>query len=289
MALLLLMFCWPLGAQTTRDAPPERIAALSWALAELVLELDMVPAGVADVDGYRTWVRQPELRPDVVDLGLRNEPNMQRLAELAPDLILASDQQADLLPRLERIAPVVLFRSFDAAQDNAAVSRETFRALARTLGREALAEERLAELDALIVAAGTRVRAHFGGPVPPILPIRFLSPESLRLHGANSMAKAALDGMGLEHAAPGPPTDWGFMQKRVEDLAAFDEAIVLNIEPFPEKKALHASRIWQFMPFVRDGRYAEVRPVWTFGGTFSVGYLADAFAEALLTLNPGKL
>ena len=283
---LLFILCQPFAMQSVRADAPERIVALSWDLAEVVLELDVVPIGIADVDGYRTWVRQPILPPEVLDLGLRNEPNLERLAALAPDLILASDQQVDLVPRLEQIAPVMFVRSFDSAQDNAAVSRETVRSIARILGREDLAEERLSRLDARIAAAGARVRKHFDKNMPPILPIRFLTTETLRLHGANSMAKAAIDAMGLEHAAPGEPTSWGFVQKRVEDLAAVEEAIILHISPFPEMQELQATRLWQFMPFVRGSRHAEVQPVWTFGGAFSIGHLSEAFADALLTIDP---
>ncbi|MGX0876476.1 ABC-type Fe3+-hydroxamate transport system substrate-binding protein [Roseovarius sp. MBR-154] len=283
LALFLML---PLGTARAEDAPPERIAALSWSLAELLIELDIRPVGVADVAGYRQWAVRPALPEGIPDLGLRQEPNVERLAALAPDLILASDQQADLVPVLERVAPVRLIRGFDAAQDNALASRAAYLDLARLTGREALAHERLAALDARIAAAGARVRDHFGGAVPPVLPVRLLTPESLRLHGANSMALAALEGMGLEHPAPGDPTEWGFVQKRIEDLAQFEQAIVLQIGPFAEQGALAARAIWQFMPFIRAGRYAETRPVWTFGGVFSLGYLAEAFGDALFTIDP---
>lgn len=283
LLILLALSATPGRAQ---DEATPRIATLSWALAELVLELDIVPVGVADVSGYRQWVRRPALPGDVVDLGLRQEPDIEGLADLAPDLILASKRQADLVPVLRRIAPVRVIRGFDAAQDNAAAARAAYLDLARELDRTALARDRLAALDARIAAVGARVRDHFAGPPPPILPIRLLTPESLRLHGANSMAIAALDGMGLHHPAPGQPTAWGFVQKRIEDLAGFKKAIILQIGPFAEKDALAAKPIWQFMPFIRVGRYAETRAVWTFGGVFSLGYLAEAFADALLTIDP---
>lgn len=278
----------PAAAQETldsRDGPPERIVALSWALAELLVELDVTPAGVADVEGYATWVVQPPLPEGVADVGLRNEPNLERIAALKPDLILASDQQTDMVPMLERIAPVVHFDSFDADHDNAAASRETYLSLARTLGREDMAKTLIDALDARIAAAGERVRAHFGDTVLPVLPIRLMTPTHLRLHGANSMAAAALGRMGLDHAAPGEPTDWGFVQRPVTDLAQFDEALVLAIQPFAQRDELFDTELWQFMPFVRSGRFAEVRPVWTFGSVFSLGHIADAFAEALLTID----
>lgn len=286
LSLFLVILLLPVTAAKAQETTPIRIATLSWALCELVLELDMHPVGVADVAGYRQWVQRPVLPDGIADLGLRQEPNIERLATLAPDLILASDQQADLVPVLERIAPVLLVEGFDAAQDNAKVSRATYLGLAHRTGREALARDRLSALDARIAAAGARVRDHFGGSVPPILPIRLLTPETLRLHGANSMALAALEGMGLEHADPGLPTDWGFVQKRIEDLAGYDQAVVLQIGPFEEMGTLSPKPIWQFMPFVRAGLYAETRQVWTFGGVFSLGYLAEVFSDALLTIDP---
>ncbi|SES38228.1 iron complex transport system substrate-binding protein [Tranquillimonas rosea] len=263
------------------DAPPERIVALGWGLAELLVELDVAPAGVADPEGYATWVVEPELAADTVNVGLRNEPNLERIAELDPDLILAADQQTGLVPQLDRIAPTAYFKMFSADHDNAAKSREVYLALAGAFGVSGMAEQRLDALDARISKAGDRVRAAFDGPVPPVLPIRLLTPTSVRLHGENAMAVAALRGMGLTAADPGAPTQWGFRQARVEDLAAFEDAAVVHFDPFPQKDALFGSDIWQFMPFVRAGRFAVADPAWTFGGAFSLGRLADTMAAAL--------
>ncbi|MHA7827188.1 MAG: iron-siderophore ABC transporter substrate-binding protein [Roseovarius sp.] len=281
--LCLLIASVPLRAE---EAAPQRVVSLSWALTELLIELDAPPVGAADVEGYRQWVAEPAVPDSVADVGLRNEPNFERIAALAPDLILASDQQADLVPLLERIAPVFHVESFDSGQDNAAVSRQTFLQLADRLGRREAALARLDQLDARIRAAGERVDDHFGENVPFVLPIRLLTPTTLRLLGENSMAKAALDAMGLVHPAPGEATDWGFVQRRVEELATFEDVIVLQIGPFAQKHALEETSMWRFMPFVQEGRFAQTRRVWTFGGVFSLGYLADAFAEALLEIEP---
>ncbi|WP_415402144.1 iron-siderophore ABC transporter substrate-binding protein [Tateyamaria sp. SN3-11] len=273
------------GIQTF-DTPPERVIALSWSIAELLIKLDVDPVGITDMAGYRTWVVQPELPETAVEIGLRNEPNLERIAELDPDLIIISDEQDMLIPRLERIAPVAHFESFNAGQDNYAVSRDTYLRLGALWGKDDLAQERLDALDAQVKAAGERVAQHFADVPPPVAPIRLLTPTTARLHSTNSMAKAALDGMGLQHAAPGTSSDWGFRQLSVEDLAQFDAAIVLQIDPFAQPGDLFASPMWQFMPFVQAGHFAVSRPVWTFGSAFSVGYMADAFADALTTLDP---
>ncbi|MHA7874167.1 iron-siderophore ABC transporter substrate-binding protein [Roseivivax sp.] len=285
-ACLLLCLTALARPALAQDSPPERIVALSWAQAETLVALGVTPVGVADVARYARWVGTPALPEGVADMGLRPEPNLEAIAAAAPDLILASDQQEDLLPALREIAEVAFVEGFDAGQDNAAVARAALRDLGQRLGREAEAEALLSEVASRARAAGDRVRAHFDGAPPAVLPIRLLTATTVRVHGENGMALAALRAMGLEHPAPGEPTEWGFTQRPVEDLAGFERAAVVNFVPFPERAALYGSELWGFMPFVRAGRFAEAGPVWTFGGPYSIAELAEAMAGALVTLDP---
>ena len=49
-----------------------RIVALEWSLAEDVLALKpSALAGVADIKGYRTWLKTPPIRDGVTDVGTR--------------------------------------------------------------------------------------------------------------------------------------------------------------------------------------------------------------------------
>ena len=284
LAAFLLCLASPAISQ---DAPPKRIAALSWGLAENLLALGVDPVAVADVEGYRTWVGTPGLPDTTRDVGLRAEPNLEALAEVAPDLILVSDQQKDIAAALRGIAEVWIVESFDAGQDNAAAARTALLDLGAKLGRTDEAHATLDDIDARIAAAGVRVREHFDGAPPPVLPIRLLTPTTVRVHGANGLALAALEGMGLTHPDPGEATAWGFVQRPVEDLAAYEDAAVINFVPFAGRDELYSTQLWSFMPFVRHGRFAEAGPVWTFGGALSVASLAEAMADALVSLDPG--
>jgi iron complex transport system substrate-binding protein len=289
-----LLFVAQAGAATVADsrapqtieAPAQRVVALSWALAEMVLELDETPLAVADVEGYRTWVERPFLPETVKDVGLRREPNFERIAELKPDLILAGDDQIDLVGRLEEIAPVLYFDAFSEDHDNYAVARESYVEISKALGKENFAKQQLARLDEELGVLKKRLAAHFGGDLPKVTPIQFMDEATLRVHAANSMAQYALEALGLEHGFPQPPSAWGFALKKVEDLAAVEEGLVLHIEPFPDGDKLFGQPLWQFMPFVKEGRFGAIRPTWTFGGPFSVGYLAEGIAETLLDLGP---
>ena len=55
-AALLLIVTPGLPAQAA-----ERIAAIDWAQAETLLALGLAPLAIAEPDGYRDWVGQPEL------------------------------------------------------------------------------------------------------------------------------------------------------------------------------------------------------------------------------------
>ena len=74
---------------TIIESIPERVVVLEWTYAEDLLALGIQPVGVADVAGYEAWVNvEPELGDDVVDVGTRQEPSLESIAALEPDLII---------------------------------------------------------------------------------------------------------------------------------------------------------------------------------------------------------
>jgi ABC-type Fe3+-hydroxamate transport system substrate-binding protein len=265
--------------------PPERVVALDWPIAEQLLELGVSPIAVTDVDGYNTWVMRPALPAGTESVGLRHEPNVERILELKPDLIVISDEQIDFADTLERIAPVLHFDSFSIDHDNAAQARKVYLELSKVFGKEEPAKARLADLDARLDAMKQSIHDHFGGQFPKVVITRLLDTTHVRVYGGNSMAEAALTALGIEPAFPQPRSEWGFVLKRVEDLGAIKGGVVLDIGPFPAADELFPTPLWKAMPFVRADRFASVRPSWTYGGAFSVGHLAESFTEALLKLD----
>ncbi|EKV32278.1 hypothetical protein C882_2355 [Caenispirillum salinarum AK4] len=274
------------GGTHTFQAPPERVVALSWSLTEQLLNLDVTPVGVADPEGYRHWVVRPALPEGVADLGLRQEPNLERIAELAPDAILISDDQRAFLEPLARIAPVLHFETFSADHDNLAASRETYQRLATLLDREGLAAERLAERDARLQELRERVRAHFDGDPPKVTVVRFLDEARLAVYGGNAMSTFALEALGLESGLPQPDSKWGFAMLTLRDLARLTEGVLLYIEPVPKGAEQFDKPLWKALPVVRAGNVEALPPTWSYGGVFSVVYFAEAITDALLRLDP---
>ena len=275
----LLLWLTPAWAS---DAP--RVAALSWEATEHLLMLDVTPLTVADAGDYRAWVVRPTLAEGVPSSGSRLEPNLELLAELQPELIVIPPVLEDIRPLLERIAPVQVYQGFSQQHDNQQVQREAFLDLARSLGREALAEQRLQAMDVYLAQWRERLQAHYAEHLPAVTVIRFSSPTAAFINGPNSMPQHALALLGLQPALDLAPSPWGITQVPITALGRIEEGVVLHIEPFAQEAQLFASPLWQAMPFVREQRFAAMPSTWTYGGVFSLQYLAEAIGEALLKL-----
>ncbi|SFP68844.1 iron complex transport system substrate-binding protein [Ectopseudomonas composti] len=282
---------WLLGALLLWLSPvwasaAPRVAALSWEATEHLLMLDVTPLTVADAGDYRAWVVRPTLPAGVPSSGSRLEPNLELLAELQPELIVIPPLLEDIRPLLERIAPVQVYQGFSQQHDNQQVQREAFLDLARSLGREALAERRLQAMDAELAQWRQRLQAHYGEHLPAVTVIRFSSPTAAFINGPNSMPQHALALLGLQSALELTPSPWGITQVPITTLGRIEQGVVLHIEPFAQAAQLFASPLWQAMPFVREQRFAAMPSTWTYGGVFSLQYLAEAIAGALLKLPP---
>ncbi|WP_148861154.1 ABC transporter substrate-binding protein [Marinobacter fonticola] len=268
----------------TFDTVPKRVVSISWAMTEDVLELGVEPVGVADIEGYNTWVVRPAVPEGVADVGKRTEPSIEKLAELEPDVIILSNGQEGLVEKLERIAPVLFFDAFSEEHDNAEAARQIYLELAKLFDKQALAKKKLAAMEDQFADLKARLHAHFGETLPNVTGIRFFNEAVALVFGANSTVQAALQNIGIEPAMPVPESQWGFAQRKITELSQIQEGILLYFKPAPGVEKLFASPLWQAMPVARASRVAAVESTWSYGGALSVGYLAQAMAEALLTI-----
>lgn len=76
-AMALSPLLWQMRGAQAANIDPQRVVALEWLPAELLLALGVTPYGVADIPNYRLWVNEPALPASVIDVGLRTEPNLE--------------------------------------------------------------------------------------------------------------------------------------------------------------------------------------------------------------------
>ena len=267
---------------------PKRIVALNWDLAEQLIELDVVPVGVPNIKDYTTWVVKPAIPKSVEDLGTRAEPNMEKLAALKPDLILAASPQKDLIPRLQTIAPVLYYQTYNAEQNSAQAAINNFKNIAHVVGKTELAEQKLNQMQQRFTELKVQLESVFKGNMPSVAAMRFANQTTVYLYAENSTTDYVLHQLGLTTALPQPAKEWGIVQKRMTDLQHVTEGYVIYFGPFTKQQSeqLNKSMLWKAMPFVRNGHVNEADAVWNYGGAISMEYIAESITKSLLELKP---
>ncbi|MGF1701669.1 iron-siderophore ABC transporter substrate-binding protein [Photobacterium makurazakiensis] len=268
------------------DQHPQRIVALNWDITEQLLELGVTPIAMPDMAGYTEWVVKPALPDDIEDIGTRVEPNYEKIASLKPDLIMIASPQLDLLPQLERIAPVMFYQTYSGDHNNAEAAIENFRHIAKLVDKEAEADARLAHMEQRFSELKQQLETAYNGKLPKVATLRFASTTSVYLYGENAMSRFALAKLGIDAAMPQPSNQWGVSQKRITDLQQVGSGTVLYFLPFAQEEQLKKSVMWQAMPFVRQHRVNSVNATWSYGGAMSILYIAEALTASLLEIAP---
>lgn len=281
-----------LGRTVELDAPAERVAVLEWQQIEDTLTLCITPVAVADVEGYTTWDTAETLPEGVVDVGTRQEPNLEALFATDPDLVIVEASSADdeIIAQLEAYdVPVLATIGADAA-DPIAKMLDTFDLIAQATGREERAEVVKDEFEAhLDEARGTLADAdlpttefvYFDGWIDG-------GNVSLRPFGQGSLVGEIGEELGLTNAWTGEvDAAYGLGITDIEGMLAVGDATLLHTGTTGDTSdeflaALESNSVWQSIPAVAEDRvYSFPAGIWTFGGPRSAQQIIDAYLAAL--------
>ncbi len=260
-----------------RAAAPARLAVLDWAILDAVLALGGTVAAVAEPDGYCRQTPGPALPPETVDLGLRDQPNLELLQRLAPDLILLPSWQRVDLPRLARIAPVFSVAAYGSVAP-LAEAKAALLAVGARLGREAEARRALAATERELREIRARLASRQGASVQIV---SLLDQSHAWVFAAGSLFHDVLARLGLVNA-------WSRHRDAVvtiglEQLARHPDAWIVCLRPThpPLLAEVAASRLWSSLPASRHGRVALLPPLLAFGGLATARRFAGELGAAL--------
>ncbi|WP_420646133.1 iron-siderophore ABC transporter substrate-binding protein [Vibrio parahaemolyticus] len=269
----------------TFEQVPQRVVVLNWDILEQVLALDIEPIAAPNLPGYRQWVVNPYAPESIEDIGTRAEPNLEKIASLKPDVILAASPQQDLIPLLKQIAPVVYLPNFSQNEAAAQTAIKHFRTLGALFDKQELAEQKLAKLNDSFKQLRDKIRQHYSAPLD-VLVMRFSTPNSVLLSTENSTTDYVVEQLGLTNPIKVSARAWGIKQDHINRLQNLEQSYVLYVQPFPQESKLNSSPLWQAMPFVKKQRVNSVRAVWAYGGAMSLQYMAEAITDSLIELAP---
>ena len=289
----LLCLLAPLGLQaspasqsaaTDTARPSERtqvprIATVDWTIAETLLALGVTPLAAGDVSAYRAWVGEPLLPADVVDIGLRAQPNRELLAELKPDRILISPLAAPLAPTLSRIAPVQSIALYDPQTDLWQRLHEATLTIAALVNKTAEANVLLTDLNRDL----EQMKQTLPAELPPLLVVQFIDERHVRVFGRHSLFEAVMQRLGLRNAWQGETNAWGFSVASIEQFMALPAARLVVVDPIPVgvSERLQEPGLWQHLPLVQQAPVVHLPAVWSFGGVLAARRFATLLSEAL--------
>lgn len=153
---------WPrtyvdaLGREVVLDKKPEKVALLFFRNFEHVFLLDESPAAAADINVLSVWGSlAPYKNNSISDIGSITSPNLEKLLDIKPDLIVALSSRYEKYGQdLEKIAPVVTVNSNENDWQGA------LREYGKIFGKEQKAEQEIKRVETLVTDSREKLKVH---------------------------------------------------------------------------------------------------------------------------------
>lgn len=240
---------------TEIPARPERIVALDNSLVEAVVLLERPLVG--GIGSYRDQTGFPPYLGDAVadteDVGPLEQPDLEAIAALEPDLIVSATVRHDALyDELSKIAPTVFVKTTGPQW------RENVTFLGEVLGAEDKAAEELAEYKEHAETVGDAINAKAGNPTISVT--RFLDGPT-RLMGKASFIGHILSDAGLARP-PSQDVEEFAVEIGEEGIRQADaDRIFVSTYSGGEgnKDLFERNPLWAELEAVKAGNVTEVR------------------------------
>lgn len=281
------------GREVRLDCPATRIVTTEWESTENALALGVTPVGVADKDTYDQWVGAGERIPAEVDnVGERHQPSLERIAALAPELIIAPrDLPEDKREKLAEIAPLATVDPYPVPEEGAPSEWEMLRfeveLMGELLAREQEAKDLLAELDAHIAEQRERVEEAGRAGDSIVIAQAFTTGKPVaRLFDDGSQMLEVARQLGLENGFDGDKQEYSITTVGLEGLRDIQDtdwlltATQSDDDPFTEAWASNPA--YQQLDVVERDRVVPLGgDTWTWGGPRSAMLVAERIADAV--------
>ncbi|MFD1211443.1 ABC transporter substrate-binding protein [Arthrobacter sp. GCM10027362] len=217
---------------TELAAQPERVVVLdsSYIDAALLLGADIV--GYAHHDPAHPFGSYlgdvSEKTRDAVSVGTLAEPDLEKILELDPDLIVSAKMRHEALyPQLSKIAPTVF------SESTGATWKENVVFLGEALGKKETAEDLVAGYEARARAVGQEILAKEPGITYSL--VRFFAGDTARLYSSNSFIGHIMTDMGLPRPENQPDTtEEVFVPLSPEQILTADAGLIMVSAYAPE-------------------------------------------------------
>lgn len=252
---------------TRISATPQRVVTLYQGATDSAVALGITPVGVVDA-----WLEKPMYRylrgalDGVEHVGLETQPNLEKVAWLDPDLIVATRFRHERVrPLLEKMAPTVATGTvFDF--------KATLALMAEATGRESRARELLRDWDDRVADFRRRIAAELGDGWPRKAAVVRFKSDHVRIY-STGFAGSILSELGFEQPDSLHDQGWGMKLTSEENIPVMNADVIFVLlepdDPAIAENYRHwtSHPLWQRLDAVQDARVFEVDAVnWIMGG-----------------------
>ncbi|HEX3560049.1 MAG TPA: helical backbone metal receptor [Pyrinomonadaceae bacterium] len=265
------------GTNAPRAGKPARIISLSPSTTEILAGLGAFDRVVA-VSNYCTYPPEVSKLPRV---GGWNNPNMEQIAGLRPDLVVFADAQSQFVrDKVEAMGVRTLAVPGRTLEDALKAIEMTGDATGDAAAAHDLAEQTRARIEAVRLATEKLPRRR-------VLCIVDRVPGTLRdiyTAAEGSFIAQLIEAAGGEPVSPPAQGGWGKLQK--EAVVSLDPEVILDLMMHKEGGTFDEDTlaVWKELPSlraVRDGRVYPVRDETVLHPSQFVGDTARKFAELI--------
>ena len=239
-----------MGRPVTLEAPPQRVVGMSASVSEMLFAIGIMPVGVTAGMDY------PAAAQDLPTFGSGYQPDLEALAALEPDLIIANAQlNMAFMDQLDAIAPTLMVMTLTAADvpanirligeatwhdtsaDYVAMAYEDMLAMAGTIGMEK-------EGPSILIVVGTLDVPNYGKSST------YLG-DMATLLGASNVADSEPD------AGPYP----GYASLSIEAILDADPDMIFTITrgaDVPMSETMLGDPVWAALSAVENGQVYEL-------------------------------
>ncbi|MCW2479773.1 iron-siderophore ABC transporter substrate-binding protein [Candidatus Symbiopectobacterium sp. NZEC135] len=271
---------------TVINGQPKRVVTLFQGATDTAVALGITPVGVVD-----SWIEKPMYRylrsalGDVPHVGLETQPNLEAIALLKPDLIIASRFRHErVYTLLSQIAPTV-------AMEDVFEFKRTVQLMGQALGRETQAQGLLTAWQGRVSVLRDRLRAHYGSQWPLRVSLIEFRDDHIRQYLARSFAGSVLSEVGF--IWPGTQADPLSVMRKLstpESLPVLDADLFFVFMRSEKPAVTQLYRTWTAHPLwqrltapQRERVYTVDSVAWSLsGGILGANRILDEIVQRLL-------
>jgi iron complex transport system substrate-binding protein len=263
--------------ETEFETVPERIVVLDSPMLDALVALDITPVGAPEIAAGRGF---PAYLADDLDgtesIGYIAEPDIDAIANLAPDLIIGSKVRHEALyEELSAIAPTVF------SEDTGTNWTEQAELTAAAVNQSDKMDELIGEVEDRAAEVGEAVAAD--GVTASI--VRFRS-DNFRLYGPGTFSGSLLTDMGFDLGADRDWNEYSMMELSPELYEQIDGDVVFYMSPGGDPTATTQAQItglWGSLPGVAGDKAFEVEDdTWMVGiGVIGANLVIDQVEDLL--------